>query len=218
MAISVVAIDDDSLAMRGAIDTLCADERFELLGIYSDTVDLPPLAGGEDLRRVVLLADVSHILTHYRTALACVPAPYSALVMLPAADTQAVRQALRSGARGFISRECKTPTLFDAISAVGVGGIYLGSLLDGMLTDQDADAPSAPAGPRAPDGLTPRERDVLVMVAQGLTHKQIGTKLSLSKSTVDTYVHRVRQKVGSGNKADLTRLAIDLGLMHDNAA
>jgi DNA-binding CsgD family transcriptional regulator len=62
-------------------------------------------------------------------------------------------------------------------------------------------------------GLTRRERDVLVMVAQGLTHKQIGTRLSLSKATIDTYIHRVRQKVGSGNKADLTRLAMDLGLI-----
>ena len=51
------------------------------------------------------------------------------------------------------------------------------------------------------------------MIAQGMTHKQIGTRLNLTKSTVDTYVYRLRQKLGGGNKAQLTRLAIDLHLL-----
>ena len=61
--------------------------------------------------------------------------------------------------------------------------------------------------------LTARERDVLVMVARGLTHKQIGTRLNLTKATVDTYVHRIRQKVGAVNKAGLTRIAMQLRLL-----
>src|SRR5260221_288404 len=215
MTIAVAAIDDGSLAMRGAVETLRGNSLFTLLGVYESISDLTALAvAGQP---VVLLVDPFGALEAHPGDLACVPKPYAALVMSAHTHVDTVRHALRTGARGFISKEAYASTLLDAISAVGFGGIYLGSLLDGMLADR-LPGYSAETSLTAADGLTPRERAVLVMVAQGLTHKQIGTKLNLSKTTIDTYVHRVRQKVGSGNKADLTRLAIDLGLLEGTAA
>ncbi|HEX5598091.1 MAG TPA: response regulator transcription factor [Micromonosporaceae bacterium] len=143
-----------------------------------------------------------------------VPKQYSVLVMSACTHPGTVRQALQLGVSGYISKAVDTATLLDAISAVGVGGIYLGQPVNDLF-GEDAAAPSPPRA--ALEKLTPRERDVLVMVAQGFTHRQIGSRLQLSKATVDTYVHRVRQKVGPVNKAGLTRLAMELGLLQRDA-
>ncbi|GAA3668191.1 hypothetical protein GCM10022224_035510 [Nonomuraea antimicrobica] len=56
--------------------------------------------------------------------------------------------------------------------------------------------------------LTEREREVLRRISQGLTHGQIATRLGISRHTVDTYVKRIRAKLGAGNKAELTRAAL----------
>ena len=207
MTISVVVIQDSSLAIRGAIEILREDNLFAFLGVYNSVDDLPV-----PVQPVVLLVDPFDDSGAGLNHLACVPKLYMALAISARIDIESVRYGLRLGVRGFISKQACASILLDAIRAIGFGGIYLASPLDGSLFDDPGDdADRLPL--TVADGLTPRERDVLVMVAQGLTHKQIGTKLSLSKATVDTYVHRVRQKVGSGNKADLTRLAIDLGLV-----
>ncbi len=211
MTISVVAIDDNSLAMRGAVDTARKHDLFVFDGCLDTCADLPDRC--VESPAVLLIDPFSE--AHDICDLISISPAYATLVMSATTDIDSVRGALRCGARGFISKESSTTTLLNAISAVGVGGMYLGNLLDRMLQDHAVEFSAAPT---LPDGLTPREREVIVMVAQGLTHKQIGLRLKLSKATIDTYIHRVRQKVGSGNKADLTRLAIDLGLVETSPA
>jgi DNA-binding CsgD family transcriptional regulator len=58
--------------------------------------------------------------------------------------------------------------------------------------------------------LSPREREVLDHIANGLTHSQAARRLNISPGTVDTYVKRIRRKIGPANKADLTRMALEL--------
>lgn len=137
------------------------------------------------------------------------------LVMSARMGYQNVRRALQSGAHGYVSKDIDASILVTAVQAVGAGGVYLGlSVAEVLMRDWDGGRQP----PRFDDPvqcveLTPREQDVLTMVAGGLTHKQIGTRLTLSKATVDTYVHRIRQKVGAFNKAGLTRVAMDMGLL-----
>ncbi len=66
----------------------------------------------------------------------------------------------------------------------------------------------APADRTGLDGLSGRESQVLGQIARGLTHGQIATRLGISAHTVDTYVKRIRAKLGVGNKAELTRVAL----------
>lgn len=210
VTIAVAAIDDGSLAMVGAVETLRESNLCTLIGVYGDLSLLPMTA-----MPIVLLVDPFGDPVAGLDHLACVPKPYAPLVMCAHTHLSSARSVLRTGARGVITKEVDASTLLDAVSAVGFGGIYLGSQLDGLLLHSAGEEwATSPAAHLA--GLTPRERDVLIMVAKGLTHKQIGTRLNLAKATIDTYVHRVRQKVGSGNKADLTRLAMDLGLIEDH--
>jgi DNA-binding CsgD family transcriptional regulator len=60
--------------------------------------------------------------------------------------------------------------------------------------------------------LSPREREVLRWISGGMTHGQTATRMRITKATVDTYVERIRRKLGAGNKADLTRAAVTLDL------
>lgn len=206
MVIEVAAISDGSLAMLGAIEAIRTSQLFTLMGVYDDLALLPRTASP-----TVLLVDPFGDPVANLDHLAGIPSLYAPLVLCSQEHAGSARTALRTGARGVITKETGATTLFDAVSAVGFGGIYLTSPLDGLLLLGAEAERSVPGVP--PACLTSRERDVLRMVARGLTHKQIGTRLNLAKPTVDTYVHRIRQKVGSGNKADLTRLAIDLGLI-----
>jgi DNA-binding CsgD family transcriptional regulator len=83
------------------------------------------------------------------------------------------------------------------------------------------DAPVAPAMLATPDReaftapqpmLAPREREVLHHISQGRTYLQTARRMGVTSYTVDTYLRRIRSKSGAGNKAELTRLAISLGL------
>ena len=77
--------------------------------------------------------------------------------------------------------------------------------------------PPQPAQPSRPR-ISPREREVLGWISSGLTHGQTATRMGITKATVDTYVERLRRKLGAGNKADLTRAAVALELRDGPAA
>lgn len=210
MTTVVAVIDDGSFAMRGAIEVLHENDIFDLLGVYRQVDELPP-----PTHPVVLLVDPFSDSDAGLGQMAHVPKPYAVMIISACTHVGSVRYALQQGVRGFISKDAGAPILVAAVSAVGLGGIYLGIPLEGLLFDNVEEEVDRLVSAQV-EGLTPRERDVLIMVAKGLTHKQIGARLSLTKATVDTYVQRVRQKVGSGNKADLTRLAMELGLVSEN--
>jgi DNA-binding NarL/FixJ family response regulator len=204
MAVQVAVVDDGSVAIRGAAGALRESGDYFYVGSFPtvDEVDIPQTGP------TVLVADPFSGTESSLSALSSLPGHVVALVISAATQPQIVRQALQAGVRGYVGKEVDVPSLLVAVSVVGAGGIYLGGRLNDMLM-RCLDVQETVT----PEGLTSRERDVLAMIARGLTHKQIGNRLGLSKATVDTYVHRVRQKVGSVNKAGLTRFAIELNLL-----
>lgn len=104
-------------------------------------------------------------------------------------------QSLSAGARAFVHKGSTAERYVATIQAVA------------------ADVPPPVAAPPAVTGpLSPRERLVLTEIARGRTHDQIARQLGISRHTVDTYVKRVRAKMSIGNKAELTRASLALGL------
>lgn len=210
--IEVAVIDDGSLAMRGAVEVLRNSRTFRLVGVWDRAEQVADLDGDAP---VVILMDpfagreggLAELHDSSKTTMV--------LAMSAGVDLPTIREALRNGIRGYIGKQAAASTLRDAVSAIGVGGFYLDLKPDQVFGDRSGTAARQAA---QANGLTPRERDIIAMIARGLTHKQIGTNLNLSKATVDTYVHRVRQKTGSANKAGLTRLAIELGLLNGKGA
>jgi DNA-binding NarL/FixJ family response regulator len=107
---------------------------------------------------------------------------------------------LRAGAMGVVSKAESAEGIVRAVQAVTSGTRMCATTADS--------APPAERAPAVGCQLSDREEQVLHLIAKGLTHGQIATRLSISPHTVDTYVKRIRSKLGVGNKAELTRAAL----------
>jgi len=128
-------------------------------------------------------------------------------------DESSVVASFRSGARAFILKKASSSDLLDALRAVSKGGSYLSpQVSDHLLTRiQRGDLESkAIAGPL--DSLSPRERQVLRLVAEGKSSKDIAVMLNLGLQTVRTYRKTLMKKIGATNVAGLTQVALGAGL------
>jgi DNA-binding NarL/FixJ family response regulator len=114
--------------------------------------------------------------------------------------------AVRAGACGCLTRQSDHQTVAWALSVVADGGFYLCEQLVDQFHLELARPPQAD-----PHGLAPREVETLRWIARGFTHAQIATRMGLSQATVNTYAKRIRGKLKVNNKAELTRIAIQLG-------
>lgn len=127
-----------------------------------------------------------------------------------------VLAVVRAGACGCVTRQSSHRTVGCALSVVAAGGFYLCEQLVDRFQLELSRPPHAD-----PHGLAPREVETLQWIARGLTHGQIATRMGLSQATVNTYAKRVRSKLKVNNKAELTRIAIELGHLgghHDHFA
>jgi DNA-binding NarL/FixJ family response regulator len=111
-----------------------------------------------------------------------------------------------AGAAGVISKRASGERIIDAVRAVSRGA----QVSPGTRPPTFVARPTPPAdhGPPRDAHLSDREEQVLRQISRGLTHGQIATRLGISPHTVDTYVKRIRTKLGVGNKAELTRAAV----------
>ncbi|MFD9007255.1 LuxR C-terminal-related transcriptional regulator [Streptomyces sp. NPDC059582] len=112
---------------------------------------------------------------------------------------------IKAGARGYLSRQSDDSELLTAIRAVAAGRDYFGASLAGRSI------------PAPPPHITSRERQILQLVASGATDREIAAQLSITENTVHTHLERLRRKIGSRRRADLTRLALGHGMIDDNS-
>lgn len=124
-----------------------------------------------------------------------------------------VREGMRIGTHGYILKDSAGEELRAAIRAVHAGGTFFSPAVVRRLTGSGADAP-APAAVSV-DGLTPRERDVLVGIARGLTNKAIAGELGISPRTVEAHRESLMKKLQIHSVAGLTRLALEAGLVRE---
>jgi DNA-binding NarL/FixJ family response regulator len=120
------------------------------------------------------------------------------LVEEPAVDRQLIDMCRRVGAGGVLDRAVRADHLLDSIRALAAG----------LVLPSAEDRPADTVADIRENMLSSREQQVLHQIAQGMTHGQIATAIGISRHTVDTYVKRIRAKLGAGNKAELTRIAI----------
>jgi DNA-binding NarL/FixJ family response regulator len=131
---------------------------------------------------------------------------YLALSVSDAAED--VIAVIRAGARGYVTKAIGTDALADAIDRVASGEAVLSPRLAGFVLD--AFAGGAPALDDADlDALTPRERDVLRLLARGYAYKEIARRLSISVKTVESHASAVLRKLQLTSRHELTRWAAD---------
>jgi two-component system, NarL family, response regulator NreC len=135
-------------------------------------------------------------------------APETAIVVLTMQNDPAfARQALQSGASGFVLKEAADDELLEAIRQAASGGTYLNPSLGARL----AAAPPEPAGP--PDDLSERELSVLRLIALGHTNNEIAGTLHLSVRTVESHRAHIQQKTRRSSRAELVRYALEHDLV-----
>lgn len=145
-------------------------------------------------------------------------APDAKVLVLTMHDDPAyVRTAVAMGAAGYVVKSAADTELITAIRAVGGGRSFIAmgdhAALDSVLTPREgADGSETPV-----DTLSDREREVLVQVAKGHTNQHIADGLGLSVKTVESYRARLMKKLGFKDRADLVRLAVEMGLLSDEA-
>ena len=127
--------------------------------------------------------------------------------------------ALRAGASGFLLKDVEPQALLDAVRVVADGQALLAPQVTRRLIEAYvATAPGAgvPAAPAAEDerlaALTPREREILALVARGLSNQEIAAQLVLSPLTAKTHVSRLFTKLGARDRAQLVVLAYETGV------
>jgi DNA-binding NarL/FixJ family response regulator len=140
--------------------------------------------------------------------------PQVRFLALSASDApEDVIAAIRAGARGYVTKTISTADLVDAVRRVAAGDAVFSSMLAGFVLDAFAGMPPAdgdrPSFDPELDQLTPREREVLRLIARGYTYKEIGRELFISVKTVESHVSSVLRKLQLSTRHQLTRWATD---------
>jgi DNA-binding NarL/FixJ family response regulator len=141
--------------------------------------------------------------------------PQVRFLALSASDApEDVIAVIRAGARGYVTKTISGDELIDAIRRIAAGDSVFSPRLAGFVLDAFA-SQAAPAGTALPppdpelDQLTPREREVLRLIARGYTYKEIAGELFISIKTVETHVSSVLRKLQLSTRHQLTRWATD---------
>lgn len=124
--------------------------------------------------------------------------------------------AIRSGARGYLLKDATSDQLHDAIMRVHVGEAIIAPAMAAKLFDKFAELPEAPKRSPKLDELTERERQILHLLTQGLSNKEIGLELSLSPHTIKVHLHRILEKLDLRSRVEAAAWAVRHGLTKRN--
>lgn len=228
-AIRVVVIDDQPLARSGLRVIIDGEPDLTVVGEAPDGREglgliarTTPDVAVMDLRMPVLdgIGATARIVAE--------GLPTQVLVLTTFNDEQLVHQALRAGAAGFLLKDASPDQLVNAIRTVHQGHAILAPEITRTVIARYANhtVPGAHAGPDAgsdtgrPDvppalrDLTEREREVLILVAQGRSNREIGHRLYVGEGTVKTHVSNIPAKTGRHSRVHLVALAYDTGFIH----
>jgi len=203
--INVAIIDDHPIARRGLEAIVNARASVQ---VCASAASVGELTDESDGRTVPDVSVMDLYLREDQPALAeitALSARCPVLAMSASGRSADVLAAIRAGARGYVTKQASEESLIAAIEAVGGGGFYLSSSL-AYIVQGDLSQTSQLSRP----ALTAREEQALGYIARGLTHAQTATRMGIRETTVNTHIERIRRKLGLGNKAELTRLAITL--------
>ncbi|MEI6451228.1 MAG: response regulator transcription factor [Actinomycetes bacterium] len=206
-----VLLADDHLLVAEALTSLLASE-FELVGVVEDGRALVEAAGR--LRPDVIVADVTmpHLngidaLVQLRQGGDRVPVVFLTMHR----DATFARRALEAGASGFVLKHSASVELIAAIHAALEGKTYLTPQLAGEVLEAMKQGPERADDPIG--SLTPRQREVLQLLAEGRSAKQIATSLSISARTVEFHKYQMMETLSLHTNAELIHFAIKHGLV-----
>ena len=217
--VRVLLVDDDDLMRAGLRAVLSSDPSLEVVGEAADgsaaaiearayrphvvlmDVRMPRLDGIAATREVLAVSDDVRV-----------------VILTTFEDDEYIFGALEAGASGFLLKRTRPEELIAAIHTVAEGDSLLSPSVTRRVIDRMArrPPPDASSFPRL-DWLTPREREVLGLIARGLSNSEIAASLVIEESTVKTHVRRVLAKLGLRDRVQAVIAAYESGLVQPGA-
>ncbi|MFF1283716.1 response regulator [Streptomyces sp. NPDC058299] len=212
----VVVVDDQTVVREGIVMLLGLLPGVEVVGAAGDGEEAVRLVG--EVSPDVVLMDLRMPRCDGVEATRRIRAQYpgtQVVVLTTYADDESLFPALQAGARGYLTKDAGGDEIVRAVQSVLSGDAGLSPsvqrrLLERLSQPEPAPAP-APAG--APDGLTTRECEVLVLIAEGLSNQEIARRLHVSTATVKTHINNLFAKTGLKDRAQAVRYAYGKGLV-----
>lgn len=214
MTIRVVVADDQDVVRAGLAALVAQDGDIEVVSQAGDgltavravaetdpdvvlmDIRMPGIDGIEATRRIVGSGCTARV-----------------LVLTTFGLDAYVFEAVRAGASGFLLKDVPADRLREAVRVLARGDALLDPAVTRALVEEFARLPGRAGGPLPDPGVSDREREVLVLVAQGLTNAQIGARLFVSENTVRTHVSRMLAKLGLRDRVQLVVHAYDTGIV-----
>jgi DNA-binding NarL/FixJ family response regulator len=214
--ISVVIADDQALVRGGFRALLDAQDDIEVTGEAADGDEAVELT--QQLRPDVVLMDIRMPGVDGLAATRRITederlADVKVVILTTFDLDEYVFEAIRAGANGFLVKDTEPAELLRAVRAVVAGDALLSPGVTRQLIEEFASRAKDPAGLPDLARLTDREREVVSLVAAGLTNDEIATRLIMSGATAKTHVSRAMGKLGARDRAQLVVFAYESGLV-----
>ena len=218
MRLRILLADDHGVLRAGLRALLNAEPDFQVVGEAADGDEA--LRQASALRPDIVLMDINMPGTGGIDATRRLKtlAPQARVLILTFHDDKALlREAIRAGAAGYILKRAVESELINAIYAVARGDMYVHPAMTRALI---SDLPAAPPGKSRvmAESLTPREIEVLRLVALGYTNRQIADELSISVRTVESHRASLMERLGLHSRVELVRYAAEHGLLSDKTS
>ncbi len=202
--VRILVADDHPVVREGLVLVLGTQPDFRVVAEAASGEDAVRLAARE--RPHVVLMDLEMPGMDGVEAIAALrrDAPEAAVLVFTAFDAdERILAAVRAGARGYLLKGAPREEIFQAVRVLRAGGSLLQPVVASRLMRRMAD----------PDGLTPRETEVLRWLARGLPNKELGERLHISERTVKFHVSSILTKMGASNRTEAVAAAVQRGII-----
>ena len=214
MTVRVVVAEDQALVRAGLVTILRTDSGMDVVGEAADGAAATALALAHrpDVALLDVRMPVLDGLAATRRIVQEVPST-RVVVLTTFGQDEVVFEALRSGASGFLLKDTRPEDLLATVHAVAAGEARLDpAVVPSVMAHFRAQGPPRPAS-RCLTGLTPREREVLALIARGRSNAEIAADLVVSAGTVKTHVASLLAKVGARDRVQAVIVAYEAGLV-----
>ena len=218
--VKVLVVDDHPLFRRGITTALANQENLEIVGEATD--GLEAIEKAEEVVPDVILMDLNmpHCSGLEATQALQTKMPQVNILVLTVSENEAdLFAAIKFGATGYILKNTEPEELIQAIFHIAQGGVIISPIMATKLLtefkDLEAGAERKPAQ-EAESNLSPREDEVLRLVAQGATNKKIADSLFISENTVKTHLRNIMDKLHLANRSQAAAYAVKKGLLPYN--
>ena len=215
MGIRMLVVDDHTLVRQAIVNFLSEDQLIEVVGEASNGFEAVNQA--RELQPDAILMDFSLSGMDGIAATRVIKGelPKTQIILLTdSTEEENIREALQAGARGYILKQTEAGSLTQQIKQVLSGGVTLAEdpiekLLSGLVKNAAAES-------GRPQPLSPREKEALGLISQGMTNKEIASQLAISHNTVRDYVRGLMQKLNLDNRTQVAIYGIRQGFGLDS--